>query len=58
MTEVTAVFDIFVFVLFSLLLTFSVIAHIAVDITIFYFVHMVANVTIIIVHFCQKLLAL
>ena len=52
MTEVTAVFDIFVFVLFSLLLTFSVIAHIAVDITIFYFVHMVANVTIIIVHFC------
>jgi len=51
-TEVTAFFDISVFVLFSLLLTFSVIAHIAVDITIFCFVHMVTNVTIIIARFC------
>ena len=52
MTEVTAFFDIFVFVLFSLLLMFSVIAHIAIDITVFCFVHMVANNTIIIVRFC------
>ena len=53
MTEVTAFFDISIFfVLFSLLLTFSVIAHIVVEITIFYFVHMVTNVTIIIVRFC------
>ena len=49
MFEGTAFFDISVFVLFSLLLTFSVIAHIVVDITIFYFVHMV---TIVIVRFC------
>ena len=52
MTEVTTFFDISVFFLFSLLLKFSIIAHIVVDITIFYFVHMVANVTIIIVRFC------
>jgi len=51
-TEVTVCFDIYVFVLFSLLLTFFVIAHIAVDITVFCFVHMVANVTIISVRFC------
>ena len=52
MTEVTAFFDISIFVLFSLLLTFSVIAHIAIDITIFCFVHMVTNVIIIIACFC------
>jgi len=51
MTEVTAFFDISVFFI-SFLLTFSVIAHIVVDITIFYFVHMVTNITIIIVRFC------
>ena len=52
MTEVTAFFDISVFVLFSLLLTFSIIAHITIDIIVFCFVHMVANVTIISVRFC------
>ena len=52
MTKVTAFFDIYVFVLFSLLLTFSVIAHIAIDVTIFCFVHMVTNIAIIIVRFC------
>ena len=46
MTEVTAFFSHYFF-LISLLLTFSIIVHIVVDITIFCFVHMVTNITIL-----------